>query len=249
MSSHLQTSIPMSSRKFHLWTSKRTNLGELISWILPLFYPLIHVHFDHIDQDLAMFRLHFAYMSLYQVLEYHMEFLETFGCIWSSKEVFKVIIGRAVHGSNSPERHREVAVTPLSERLGQSDTPRSLAFLSSDDTKWSRRDLSERPSQVAPEAQSDLSERRAEVAPCHLFARTYDLSRVFWSFYYARFTLPKPMFKYLLYAIRCRLSFIKKKPPNPGLIQGRSRADPGKFSNSKPRFNSSEPILTTLDRT
>ncbi|KAF2586322.1 hypothetical protein F2Q70_00035828 [Brassica cretica] len=32
------------------------------------------------------------------VLEYHMEFFETFGCIWSSKEVIKVIIGRAVHG-------------------------------------------------------------------------------------------------------------------------------------------------------
>ena len=47
-----------------------------------------------------MFRLHFAYMSLYQVLEYHMEFLEAFGCIWSSKEVFKAIIGRAVHGSD-----------------------------------------------------------------------------------------------------------------------------------------------------
>ncbi|KAG5398101.1 hypothetical protein IGI04_019915 [Brassica rapa subsp. trilocularis] len=47
-----------------------------------------------------MFRLHFAYMSLYQVLEYHMEFLETFGCIWSSKEVFKVIIGRAAHESD-----------------------------------------------------------------------------------------------------------------------------------------------------
>ncbi|WZZ50796.1 hypothetical protein YC2023_050903 [Brassica napus] len=47
-----------------------------------------------------MFRLHFAYMSLYQVLEYHMEFLEKFGCIWSSKEVIKVIIGRVVHGSD-----------------------------------------------------------------------------------------------------------------------------------------------------
>ncbi|WZZ44326.1 hypothetical protein YC2023_040585 [Brassica napus] len=39
-------------------------------------------------------------MSPYQVLEYHMESLETFGCIWSSKEVFKVIIGRAAHGSD-----------------------------------------------------------------------------------------------------------------------------------------------------
>jgi len=47
-----------------------------------------------------MFRLHFAYMSLYQVLEYHMEFLEAFGCIWSSKEVFKAINGRAAHQSD-----------------------------------------------------------------------------------------------------------------------------------------------------
>ncbi|KAF3494382.1 hypothetical protein DY000_02053812 [Brassica cretica] len=37
------------------------------------------------------------------VLEYHMEFLETFGCIWSSKEVIKVIIGRAIQGIDLPE--------------------------------------------------------------------------------------------------------------------------------------------------
>ncbi|KAF2613660.1 hypothetical protein F2Q70_00010902 [Brassica cretica] len=56
-----------------------------------------------------MFRLHSVYMSLYQVLEYHMEFLETFGCVWSSKEVIKVIIGRAMHGSDLPERRHELA--------------------------------------------------------------------------------------------------------------------------------------------
>ncbi|WZZ70086.1 hypothetical protein YC2023_081456 [Brassica napus] len=44
-----------------------------------------------------------------QVLEYHMEFLETFGCVWSSKEVIKVIIGRAMHGSDLPERRHELA--------------------------------------------------------------------------------------------------------------------------------------------
>ena len=65
-----------------------------------MFYPFTHVHFDHIDYDLAMFRLHFAYMSPYQVLEYHMEFLETFGYIWSSKEVFKAINGRTTHQSD-----------------------------------------------------------------------------------------------------------------------------------------------------
>ncbi|KAF3517786.1 hypothetical protein DY000_02059789 [Brassica cretica] len=80
-----------------------------------------------------MFRLHFAYMSPYQVLEYHMEFLETFGCIWSSKEVFKVIIGRAAHGSDQsgatpssrsdlpigatlPERQRGVARVFITRR-------------------------------------------------------------------------------------------------------------------------------------
>ena len=44
-----------------------------------------------------MFRLHFAYMSPYQVLEYHMEFLEAFG---AQNEVFKVIIGRTTHWSD-----------------------------------------------------------------------------------------------------------------------------------------------------
>ena len=76
---------PYEFQKVHLWTSKRTSLGELISCIFALFYPFIHEHFHHIDQDLAMFRLHFAYMSPYQVFEYHMEFLETLGGIWSSK--------------------------------------------------------------------------------------------------------------------------------------------------------------------
>ncbi|KAF3541158.1 hypothetical protein F2Q69_00020963 [Brassica cretica] len=30
-----------------------------------------------------------------------MEFLETFGCIWSSKEVIRVIFGRALRGATS----------------------------------------------------------------------------------------------------------------------------------------------------
>ncbi|KAF2597891.1 hypothetical protein F2Q68_00009071 [Brassica cretica] len=73
-----------------------------------------------------MFRLHFAYMSPYQVLEYHMEFLETFGCNWSPKEVFKV--GEHLTGATSPERHRQVALISLSERPYQSDREESLAF-------------------------------------------------------------------------------------------------------------------------
>ncbi|WZY94605.1 hypothetical protein YC2023_066934 [Brassica napus] len=48
-----------------------------------------------------MSRLHFAYICLYQVFEYHMEFLETFGCIWSSKEVIRVVFGRALPGATS----------------------------------------------------------------------------------------------------------------------------------------------------
>ena len=76
-----------------------------------------------------MFRLHFAYMSLYQVLEYHIEFLEAFGCIWSSKEVFKAIIGRAEQGSEVPQRRHEVAPKHLSERPSWSDPVKSLAIL------------------------------------------------------------------------------------------------------------------------
>ena len=74
-----------------------------------------------------MFRLHFAYMSFYQVLEYHMEFLETFGCIRSSKEVIKVIIGRAVHGSDLTGATPSSRCDTLSERLDRSDAARSLA--------------------------------------------------------------------------------------------------------------------------
>ncbi|WZZ77294.1 hypothetical protein YC2023_097866 [Brassica napus] len=97
-----------------------------------------------------MFRLHFAYMSPYQVLEYHMEFLETFGCNWSPKEVFKVIIGRAPYRSDQsgatpssrsdlpiratlPERQGRVARVLITRRCENesgatslSDTARSL---------------------------------------------------------------------------------------------------------------------------
>ncbi|KAF3601425.1 hypothetical protein F2Q69_00034434 [Brassica cretica] len=59
-----------------------------------------------------------------------MEFLETFGCIWSSKEVIKVIIGRAVHGSDLTGATPRSRYDTPSERLGQSDTPMSHAFSS-----------------------------------------------------------------------------------------------------------------------
>ncbi|KAG5383138.1 hypothetical protein IGI04_034608 [Brassica rapa subsp. trilocularis] len=66
------------------------------------------------------------------VFEYHMEFLETFGCIWSSKEVIRVVFGRALPGATSrsdfSERLHEVAVHHIPERLIQSDCTKSLAF-------------------------------------------------------------------------------------------------------------------------
>ena len=57
-----------------------------------------------------------------------MEFLGTFGCIWSSKEVKYVIIGRAEQGSEVPQRRHEVAPKHLSERPSWSDPVKSLAI-------------------------------------------------------------------------------------------------------------------------
>ena len=113
-----------------------------------------------------MFRLHFAYMSLYQVLECHMEFLGLFGCIWSSKEVIYVIIGRAERWERLP------GATPASrsDLPYQSDLTRAMRrsrspFHPGGSRKLTRSDLSGQPLQVAPEAWSDLSERHSEVAP------------------------------------------------------------------------------------
>ena len=71
-----------------------------------------------------------------------------------------------------------------SERPYQSET-REVAL-----GAWERpyrSDVPQRLPEVAPSTQSDFPERRAEVALRHLFGQTYDLSRAFWSFYYARF--------------------------------------------------------------
>ena len=46
--------------------------------------------------------------------------------------------------------------------------------------------------------QSNLPERSPEVAARHLFGRTYDLSKGLLVILFARFTLSKPMLKYLL---------------------------------------------------
>ena len=118
-----------------------------------------------------MFRLHFAYMSLYQVLECHMEFLGLFGCIWSSKEVKYVIIGRAEQGSEVPQRRHEVAPKHLSERPSWSDPVKSLAIFipleaQSDLPRATPRGRSRLYGETTQsEARSDLSERLTEVAP------------------------------------------------------------------------------------
>uniref|UniRef100_A0A0D3AD89 Uncharacterized protein n=1 Tax=Brassica oleracea var. oleracea TaxID=109376 RepID=A0A0D3AD89_BRAOL len=80
-------------------------------------------------------------MSLYQVLECHMEFLGTFGCIWSSKEPRATCPERHTevacisHPSRSdlPKRHPEVARVSMARRheakpgaTSQSDPLRSL---------------------------------------------------------------------------------------------------------------------------
>ncbi|KAG5395042.1 hypothetical protein IGI04_025005 [Brassica rapa subsp. trilocularis] len=153
-----------------------------------------------------MSRLHFAYICLYQVFEYHMEFLETFGCIWSSKEVIRVVFGRALPGATSrsdgmrslcttsrsdssrataqsrSQRRAEVAPeawSDLTRATGRSRSP----FWFSETRNRSRSDLSQRPSEVAPEAQSDVLERLAEVAARRLSARIHVFSRAFLSFY------------------------------------------------------------------
>ncbi|KAF3524303.1 hypothetical protein F2Q69_00047277 [Brassica cretica] len=62
------------------------------------------------------------------VLECHMEFLGLFGCIWSSKEVKYVIIGRAEQGSEVPQRRHEVTPKHLSERPSWSDPVKLFAI-------------------------------------------------------------------------------------------------------------------------
>ncbi|WZZ69920.1 hypothetical protein YC2023_081290 [Brassica napus] len=99
-------------------------------------------------------------MSPYQVLEYHMKFLETFGCNWSPKEVFKVIIGRSPYRSDqsgaTPSSRSDLPIRATGKSRSRFDHPEMRERV--------RSDLSQRHSEVAPEAWSDYSERRAEVA-------------------------------------------------------------------------------------
>ena len=85
--------------------------------------------------------------------------------------------------SQRPSEVAPEAWSDLSRATGRSRSPSWFP----ETRNRSRSDLSQRPSEVAPEAWSDLSERRAEVAARLNFTRTYDFSRAFWSFHYARF--------------------------------------------------------------
>uniref|UniRef100_M4EHC5 Uncharacterized protein n=3 Tax=Brassica campestris TaxID=3711 RepID=M4EHC5_BRACM len=91
------------------------------------------------------------------VFEYHMEFLETFGCIWSSKEVIRVVFGRALPGATSRSDYMRSLCT-----TSRSDSSRATAQGRSRFHVWRhtftpRSDLPERRAEVAPEAWSDLS--------------------------------------------------------------------------------------------
>ncbi|KAF3518468.1 hypothetical protein DY000_02061546 [Brassica cretica] len=59
-------------------------------------------------------------MTPLKVLEYHMEFLESFECIWSSNEVIRVIFGRALPGATSRSDYMKSLCT-----TSRSDFPRA----------------------------------------------------------------------------------------------------------------------------
>uniref|UniRef100_A0A0D3EBQ0 Uncharacterized protein n=1 Tax=Brassica oleracea var. oleracea TaxID=109376 RepID=A0A0D3EBQ0_BRAOL len=84
-----------------------------------------------------------------------MEFLETFGCIWSSKKVIWVIIGRAEQGSDITERRHEVAPNYLSERPRWSDPEKSLAISS----RWKPKTDPERSIRATTPGRSRSPER------------------------------------------------------------------------------------------
>ena len=102
--------------------------------------------------------------------------------------VARVLITRSAR--TSPERPLAATQRGRSrsmERLHGATGKSRLRFDHPETRERVRSDLSQQHSEVAPEAWSDLSERRAEVAARLISARTYDFSRAFWSFHYARF--------------------------------------------------------------
>ncbi|KAG5383106.1 hypothetical protein IGI04_034576 [Brassica rapa subsp. trilocularis] len=123
------------------------------------------------------------------VLECHMEFLGTFGCIWSLKDVKQVIIGRAEHGSEVPQRRHEVARVSMARRheakpgaTSQSDLPRSLPIQSDPLERHTKvaRDLS--PGDTKNRPWSDFPERHLQVAPRYFAAENHDFLRTFLQF-------------------------------------------------------------------
>ena len=85
-------------------------------------------------------------------------------------------------------------LTPLSERPPKA-TPRGRSRLYGETTRSeARSDLSERPTEVAPEGRSDLSERHAEVAPRLLLGRFSILLKGLLVISLCTFLFSKPMF-------------------------------------------------------
>jgi len=84
-----------------------------------------------------------------------MEFLETFGCIWSSKEVIRVIFGRALPGATSRSDYMK-SLCPTS----RSDFPRATARSRSRFHVRRHTDLTlERPPRATCRSRSRCSER------------------------------------------------------------------------------------------
>uniref|UniRef100_A0A0D3CDW9 Uncharacterized protein n=1 Tax=Brassica oleracea var. oleracea TaxID=109376 RepID=A0A0D3CDW9_BRAOL len=147
-----------------------------------------------------------------------MEFVETFGCIWSSKEVIRVIFGRALPGATSWSDYMKFLCT-----TSRSDFPRATARSRSHfhvrrhtdltlerpprATCRSRYRCSERPVGATHQGRSrplvwrhqnrpwsDFPERHLQVAPRYFAIENYDFSGTFWSFVCTFGTSKKPMF-------------------------------------------------------
>ncbi|KAG5378577.1 hypothetical protein IGI04_026419, partial [Brassica rapa subsp. trilocularis] len=173
-----------------------------------------------------MFRLHFAYICLYQSDLWTstagatsrsdgMKSLctttrsDSLGATAQGRSRFHVWRHTFTPRSDLPERRAEVAPEAQSDHTRATGRSRSR-FHHPETRERARSDLSQRHSEVAPEAWSDLSERRAEVAPCFVSARTCDFSRAFWSFHYARFYFQNLCF-ITLEATRRQIIFVLRK--------------------------------------
>uniref|UniRef100_A0A0D3ADV9 Uncharacterized protein n=1 Tax=Brassica oleracea var. oleracea TaxID=109376 RepID=A0A0D3ADV9_BRAOL len=116
--------IPKKKRRT-LGIGSVNDVPRVISCIFPLFYPFTHV------------------------FEYHMELLEIFGCIWSSKEVIKSDKAKSLQ---------------LLERPHHGDTQRSLGWCRFESDEQAGSDLLERQGEVAPTPGAASPRRHPEVA-------------------------------------------------------------------------------------